>query len=149
MAHHNVNNKSPHWDELRRSRHSDNREYLAALGAVPCIPVGVPRSAMRGKRGRRDIRPKTRREAGSKHGICEERWFADCDNLVRTGGSSAVASQISSFQTGQTSVEGGIPMQELPGTIGFPPSGAVACNNASHHYWHYRLGGRQQRCSDA
>lgn len=59
--------------------------------------------------------------------------MADCDALVRTGGSSAVASQISCFQTGQYSVEEGIPMQEMPGTIGFPlPKGrakAVACTS--------------------
>lgn len=64
MAHRNQDSKNFHWHVLPRSRHSDKRAYLAPLFAVPCIPVGVPLSDMRGKPGRRDVRLKA--VAGSR-----------------------------------------------------------------------------------
>lgn len=56
-----------HWDELPRRRHSENSTCPAVLRALPCIPVGVATPDPRGKPGRRQVRLKAGREAGSKH----------------------------------------------------------------------------------
>lgn len=81
-----------------------------------CHPVHTRRCghlALRGKPGRGDVR--LRKQVLSTE-LGEERGVADCDNLVRSGRSSPVTSQISCLQTGQNSVEEGIPMQKLSGT---------------------------------
>lgn len=56
-------------------------------------PSVWPLLALRGKPGRRQGRLKAGRESGSKHGSRVRRRVADCDNLVRMGGSSPVTSQ--------------------------------------------------------
>lgn len=117
-AHRIQDNKPSHWDELPHRRHSGNEPCPAALRAMhpvhtrrcghswPCV-ASQAGEIFGSRPGEKQV-PST--ELG------EERGVADCDALVRMGGSSPVTSQISCLQTGQNSVEGGIPMQKLSGT---------------------------------